>query len=146
MKNKTPEYIAWENMLRRCSGRSKDSVYYASRGIKVCDQWKLSFTNFLRDMGSRPSPRHTLDRIDNDGDYEPGNVRWATMKQQSRNKRNNNQITFGGRTACIAEWADILGVPYRRLQERLRKGWPLELAMTAGKKSNQYWKQNTEVA
>ena len=84
----SPEYKTWVSMLGRCHN-AKDRAYrnYGARGIKVCDAWRASFENFIRDMGRRPSKDLTLDRIDNDGNYEPGNVRWATRQAQSRNRR-----------------------------------------------------------
>lgn len=86
---KTPEYVAWDNMKQRCLNQNRDQYEdYGGRGIEVCARWLHSFENFLADIGRRPSPKHTLDRYpDNDGNYEPGNVRWATRSEQSRNRR-----------------------------------------------------------
>lgn len=84
----TPEWRAWNAMLQRCTKPSHEKYpNYGGRGIRICDRWAESFENFLKDMGMRPSARHSLDRIDNDGDYEPGNCRWATAEQQNRNRR-----------------------------------------------------------
>ena len=84
----TPEYRAWQELRQRCRSQSgRNFQYYGSRGIKVCARWESSFENFLQDMGPRPSNRHTLDRINNDGDYEPGNCRWATWNEQVANRR-----------------------------------------------------------
>lgn len=86
-KNRTPEYLAWINMRTRCSRETHPSYHhYGGRGITVCTEWD-SFQQFLLDMGTKPSSKHTLDRINNSGNYEPGNCRWATWSQQATNKR-----------------------------------------------------------
>ena len=87
-KGLTAEYTCWQAMKARCKNPSQDSwKYYGGRGIKVCPEWRDSFSVFFRDMGTRPSPSHSIDRINPDGDYEPGNCRWATLSQQRRNRR-----------------------------------------------------------
>ena len=84
--NPTPEYAAWAAMKQRCTNRNAPPfIHYGARGISVCERWMNSFEAFLADVGRRPSPKHSIDRIDNDGDYEPGNVRWATRKEQRAN-------------------------------------------------------------
>src|SRR5690348_17067321 len=98
----TPTYRAWRRMRNRC-GNPKEK-YYAGRGISICARWN-DFGNFLADMGECAEGM-TLDRIDTNGNYEPSNCRWATMKQQARNRRSNNRLTFNGRTQTIEEWAD----------------------------------------
>lgn len=127
---RSPEYRTWANMLTRC--RNPQSTYfnlYGGRGISVCSRWHV-FQNFLDDMGLRPSKLHSLDRIDSDGHYELDNCRWATQKQQARNKRNNRLLTFNGDTRCLAEWSAMLGLNYYALQMRLTKGWSVERALT----------------
>ena len=105
----TPEYHAWKHIIQRCGNPARwDFKYYGGRGIKVCERWS-SFKNFLTDMGSRPSPELTLDRIDVDGDYEPRNCRWATRKEQTANRRPFKQIFLRGADAGQAKlsWDDI---------------------------------------
>lgn len=121
----TPEFQAWISMKKRCLRH----IHYAGRGIKVCDRWANSFAAFLEDMGPRPTPNHSLDRINNDGHYEPGNCRWATATQQARNTRAVLMITYQGRTACLVEWASHLGLHRVTLKKRLEK-WDRNRALT----------------
>lgn len=123
---KTPEYHIWRQMRQRC--QNPNAAYYSfygARGIKVCKRWE-DFSNFLEDMGKKPSPKHSLDRIDNSGDYEPGNVRWATRKEQAQNRRPGYLTTYNGRTQSLKDWAKELGVRPALLYERKMAGWPLE--------------------
>lgn len=97
---KSPERLAWYSMLARCKYANRlGAKNYVGRGITVCERWKLSFVDFLADIGPRPSPSHSLDRIDNDGNYEPGNIRWATTSQQRRNRR-DYIATHGLEASC----------------------------------------------
>ena len=101
-----PEYLTWGRMIQRCTNqRHPKYPRYGGRGITVCERWR-SFENFYADMGARPSPLHSIDRIDNDGNYEPGNCRWATPKQQVRNRSNTRMLTIDGVTLPQAEWSD----------------------------------------
>jgi hypothetical protein len=110
-------------MLQRCCNPANAQFgWYGARGIRVCERWQ-SFECFLADMGLRPSDAHTLDREDNDGDYEPGNCRWATWEQQSANRRSNKYLDVEGREMCISHAARHLGMPDLRLRTRLAKGW-----------------------
>lgn len=114
-------------MLSRCRNPKDDSFpSYGGRGISVCRGW-YNFLCFLSDMGRRPSPKHTLDRIDNNGNYEPGNVRWvATQKEQARNTRWNRKLTFNGVTKLVIEWAEETGLERCTIMRRLDRGWPPE--------------------
>jgi hypothetical protein len=128
----SPTYIVWKSMLGRCRNpNNPDYSNYGGRGIKVCERWCASFENFLADMGVRPSMRHSVDRVDNDGNYESGNCRWATTLQQARHKRNNTVITFRGRAQCMSAWAQEVGLKTCTLWRRLVKyGWSVEKALT----------------
>lgn len=141
--SKDSEYRAWAHMLGRCRNKNKrDYKYYGGRGIKVCERW-LNFENFLQDIGEKPTKDHTLDRIDVDGDYEPGNCRWATRSEQCRNQRSNRRLTFNGETLIVQDWAEKLGVPPDRIRGRLRKGWSTEDILTI--KQNGRYKRKTAV-
>jgi hypothetical protein len=127
---KTPEWDIWSAMRGRCNNPGdKRFADYGGRGIKVDDSWR-DFSNFYRDMGPRPTPDHSLDRINNDGNYEPGNVRWATRKEQQRNRAITAVVEWRGETKPVAEWAEILGMEYQTLSCRLRRGWSVERAMS----------------
>jgi len=120
-RNHSAEYRAWNNMKSRCGiCRERDFRNYGARGISICDRWK-SFENFLEDMGRRPSNKHSLDRIDVNGNYCKENCRWATLSQQGRNRRNNSVIEINGVKRCIYEWAEISGVKPGTLMARARK-------------------------
>jgi hypothetical protein len=126
------EYKSWCGMRERCYDKTALRYSdYGERGIEMCERWRNSFENFYADMGPRPSPGHTLDRIDNDGPYSPDNCRWATEREQSRNKRNNRWITHEGETMCLQDWAERTGIPAPTLHQRLGKlGWPVGRALT----------------
>lgn len=127
----TPEYDAWHAIIQRCCNpRSRCYGSYGGRGIAVCDRWRKSFADFLTDMGPRTSPAHSIDRIDNNRGYEPGNCRWAIQTVQDRNKRTTRLLTFNGETLCATEWADRLGINRQTLFTRLRKGWSVEKTLT----------------
>lgn len=115
------EYYAWKGMNNRCYNE-KYYLYhrYGGRGIKVCDRWLESFENFYEDMGDRPSNKYSLDRINNDGNYEPSNCRWATQKQQSSNKENNKWIEYGNKKMIQSEWARELNIENKKLHYYLK--------------------------
>jgi hypothetical protein len=125
-----PEYVVWKKMRSRCQHpTNKDYRHYGGRGIGICDEWQ-SFSVFLQDMGSRPSSKHTIERIDNSQGYSRQNCRWATRVEQSRNTRRNHLLTFSGITQSIPDWADQIGIPAKALGQRIRAGWSIERALT----------------
>lgn len=135
----TPEYSSYKSMLRRCYNQNyRCYELYGGRGITVCDRWRKSFGNFLDDMGPRPEGT-SLDRIDNQRGYEPGNCRWASQRQQLNNTRVNVVIEHDGRRMTLAEWARETGIHPRTLGSRLfRNKWDIQAALTrpARKKAN----------
>lgn len=127
----TPEHTAWRNMRARCRDSKRDDYrLYGGRGIKVCDRWGRSFQAFYNDIGPKPTPRHSLDRYpDRNGNYEPGNVRWATASEQANNKRTNLVITLDGKSNTIAQWGKLLGIRPWIIGDRLRRGDSAERAL-----------------
>jgi len=128
----SPEWNTWVAMKERCSNpRQTAWGRYGGRGIKICDRWIGSFENFLADMGRKPTPQHSIDRIDNDGNYEPGNCRWASPSAQARNNSRTLNLGFAGETLCLREWARRKGIPEGTLYARVvTRGWPIERALT----------------
>jgi hypothetical protein len=115
----TPEYSAWQNMITRCSPSNKAGYHlYGGRGITVCDRWRDSFENFLVDMGNRPSPNHSIDRINVNGNYEKDNCRWATTKEQAENRRTTLLFDYQGEKVSFIRLAELTGVSIRTLQSR----------------------------
>ena len=130
-------YNIWIDMRRRCGNpQSRHFVLYGGRGISVCPRWvdgegSLSgFECFLADMGERPSDKHSIDREDVNGNYEPGNCRWATTAEQARNKRNTRWVQFGGESMCITDAIQRSGIPVWTVYDRLRRGWDIDRALT----------------
>lgn len=118
-------------MKQRCYNKNeKNYGGYGGRGIKVCDRWRDHFAMFIQDMGPRPSPQHSLDRIDVNGDYCPENCRWATQAEQQQNRRVNILLKFNGKVQCLAVWARELGIGEWALASRIRRGWSIERALT----------------
>lgn len=166
---KTVEYRTWTHIKSRCyNSNVPEYADYGGRGISVCSRWLESFENFLHDMGPRPSGRMTIDRYpDNDGNYEPGNCRWATYTQQANNTRANRKITINGDTKNMAEWAKEFGLRTENVFKRLKRGksgesilkksWEADVfdfngvsasipewsAITGIKKATLYWRINT---
>lgn len=123
----TPEYRTWSRIITRCFNPNYDRyAHYGARGITVCDRWKYSFTNFLSDMGKRPSPKHSIDRIDGKGNYEPGNCRWATPEVQQQNRSSVPFFAFRGESHCLTDWSKILGIGMTTLWWRINNGWSVE--------------------
>ncbi len=127
----TPTYASWASMHARCKGTASNPKHYVEKGVKVCESWR-NFRNFLADMGERPDGM-TLDRFPNrDGNYEPGNCRWASKKQQSRNRSSARILVVNGETASIAEWSERTGVNEATIRGRLKRGWTAEQAIRQG--------------
>lgn len=127
------EYKIWCGLQRRCYDKAvKQYADYGGRGVTICERWK-DFKNFYDDMGDKPSPEHSIDRIDNDGNYEPANCRWATRKEQNSNKRNNVYVTAYGKTLTITAWSNLVGISVSTLSTRALRGLdgPLVLAPTS---------------
>lgn len=126
-------YITWQNMKDRCfNDKNIGFKNYGGRGITVCPEWKSSFEAFYKwALSSGYSDSLTIDRIDVNGNYEPGNCRWVSFEEQMNNKRNSRFITYKGITKTIAEWADEYGIEYDTLHARIKYyGWPIEKALT----------------
>jgi hypothetical protein len=135
-------------MLNRCLSPKNDHfVHYGGRGIKVCERWQGpdGYKNLVFDIGERPSPRHTLDRINNDGNYEPENVQWALKVQQMRNFRRNVNVTLAGRTQCISAWAEELKLTPASFWLRLNKGWSEERLLEPNHQPYQKEKRQADV-
>ena len=132
-----PEYSLWYSMIKRCTNpRAHNFGHYGGRGVAVCDRWrygeggKSGLECFIADVGVRPSPGHTLDRYpDQNGNYEPGNVRWATRTEQNRNLRTNRIVEFRGQEMSLAEAAERAGIKYETAKGRLDRGWPVAKAL-----------------
>ncbi len=134
-QSKTRLYTVWTHMKQRCFNPNDDRYAdYGGRGITVCDAWRESFEIFLQDMGPRPLG-HTLDRIDNDGNYEPANCRWATAAEQARNKRNNIIVEWRGARMTLKDAAQLKGIHPATVWCRLERGWSLERALTTPPRS-----------
>lgn len=129
-----PEYVVWCGIRKRCLDQTADNFsYYGGRGITVCERWKIDFSAFYTDMGQRPAPGFSIDRIDNNGPYEKSNCRWATRKEQANNRRkrsDGDMLEFQGRTQTISQWAEEIGLKKHTLYYRLKRGWPVQRALS----------------
>lgn len=129
----TSTYQVWKAMKRRClSPKSASFKDYGGRGITICERWR-QFKNFLADMGERPSPKYSIDRIDVNGNYEPDNCRWATRQEQARNTRKNRIVEYQSRKMPLVEACELAGEDHLLVRGRLHLGWPLEAALTTPK-------------
>lgn len=123
----TTEYTSYREMLDRCySSKNEEYVNYGGRGIYVCDRWKESYKNFLDDMGLKPDRTYSIERINNDGGYEPDNCKWATPVEQGNNTRRNVRITLNGETKTQSQWARHFGIPETTIRGRRKRGLPVE--------------------
>lgn len=131
-KTITPEYRSWIAMKGRCYD-SNAPYYknYGARGITICERWRNSYEAFLEDMGRRPSLKHTLERKDVNGNYEPGNCLWATIDVQSNNRRTNRRIEFNGKNLTLSQWGRETGFGKQRILARLNAGWTPERIITS---------------
>lgn len=127
----SPEYMCWQSIIQRCTNPNSESYrrYYGGRGITVCDRWR-DFENFFADMGPRPSPQHSIDRIDVNGNYEPGNCRWATDDEQVRNTRRNVFVEVNGERMCLKDACCRVGINYGTVINRLKSGWSMSDALS----------------
>ena len=117
-------------MIARCEVPHHHHYYmYGARGIVVCERWRNSFEAFLSDMGLKPSPTHSIDRIDSNGNYEPSNCRWATKIEQANNTRTNRFLEYKGIRKTKAEWARTMGIKIETLNTRMRLGWSVDMAL-----------------
>jgi len=122
---KTPEYKSWVHMIDRCNNQKNDSFkYYGGRGITVCKEWENSFAIFFSHIGKRPSIKYSIERINNNKGYFPGNCKWATAKKQSNNRSNNKHITLHGWTLNISAWSRFTGISISTIFGRFERGWP----------------------
>lgn len=142
--HQAPEYKIWKAMKTRCYNENAEQYPdYGGRGIRICAEWLASFDRFLSDVGPRPSPDHSIDRYpNNDGNYEPGNVRWATRIQQSWNSRRVRVLSHNGDTLPIAEWSRRTGIEEGVIRGRLANSWSVDRALTTPARAvSPIWRQ-----
>jgi len=139
-KNRTKKHRTWQNIKTRCLNKSRKYYkHYGGRGITICEKW-LNFEGFDEDMPDPPGEEYQIERINNNGNYEKSNCKWATRKEESRNKRTNINITYNGKTQILADWAEEFNINPGVLRYRLKNGWDIEKALTFQVKigNNQY--------
>lgn len=126
-----PEFATWLSMRQRCyDPKNKAYRFYGARGITICDEWLKSYSSFLAHVGRKPSPEHSIERIDNNGNYEPGNVRWATRVEQCNNRRSSHFLDWNGKCQTMAQWGREVGIDPLTLSARLSRGWSAEKTLT----------------
>lgn len=126
-----PEYRIWIGMIGRCTCPTNTVYrYYGGRGVRICTEWRQSFDAFFAFVGPRPGKRYWIERIDSNGHYEPGNVRWATIVEQQRNRSNTFWIEFMGEVLCVREWGERTGIKSETLRKRIKAGWSADRALT----------------
>lgn len=127
------EHRVWCGIKQRCNNKKAASYpNYGGRGIRCAKRWQ-SFENFLKDMGPRPSPAHSIDRIDNNGNYSKRNCRWATRKEQMLNRYCTLVVTYEGQTKTLEEWAAVTGISHKLIKDRLERGWSIRETLTLPK-------------
>jgi hypothetical protein len=129
-KDRKQAYITWAHIKERCENPScRDYKNYGGRGIAVCDSWQI-FENFYNSMGDPPTSKHTIERVNNNKNYEPDNCIWATRKEQNNNTRLNRILELNGQRKTLAQWSESTGINHKTLSTRLRDGWSVERALT----------------
>jgi hypothetical protein len=130
--SRTPEHWTWANIIQRCTNpKASHYEFYGGRGITICERWRNDFASFLADVGPRPSPAHSIERVDNEKGYEPGNCVWATRLEQMKNTRRSKPVLYRGERLLVADAIQQAGsaVPQQLVLKRLRRGWPPERAI-----------------
>jgi hypothetical protein len=131
LQQEFPHFYVWESMLARCYNPKTHNYHrYGGRGIHVCERWRTSMAAFFQDMGPRPSDDHTIERIDNDSNYEPSNCRWATKVEQANNRRSCRYVTIDGETLTVSQWCVRNGIRRATVKKRVRGGWSYERALS----------------
>lgn len=134
-KPQSPEYQIWAGVKKRClNSKNKNYKDYGGRGVKICERWSISFLDFLADVGPRPSPKHSIERIDVNGNYEPGNVKWIPVEEQQLNKRNTHLVHYQGKSMPLSVFCRLpnsSGISPYTVKSRIAKGWSPERALTA---------------
>ncbi len=137
-KGVSSEWNAWKAMKQRCQNpNNRNWKRYGGRGITVCERWQ-DFVNFFQDMGKKPSPKLTIERVNNDGGYSKDNCIWASRSVQNRNTNRNKFVTFNGKSQTIKDWANEYGLVFNTLYFRILRGWPMEKALSQPKPTKRW--------